>query len=357
MGVLPVVSPIVDVLPGYANTLSVLLNNTSGINWFMENYIHMYGIYDQNTGILYSAFCNIDHINIAAHYHYMSQNLACPLIKSYTIPKHIMDYKKSYVDTLCNLIDQGYYVVVNVKQSNISICRKYGRQDVHELFFYGYEKAKQIFYIGGYFPYYKFTTCMFSEVEAALMAANEDQIENKKDCAIQVLIKSDCYNIFQTNCEVNYEFHIDKTRDLISDYLQCRNVMDNSKMWINDQIHFKKLSYAWGQDWINLLINYIRCSGSSELRGVNKQLSIMKSHKRSLKAKTRFLYENCYIDDYSLVEDADNLYDKSCIILQMALKQEFTIGKIDFDKMEAQINQLRSMETNFLESILKKLKA
>lgn len=216
--ILPLADPLIKVYPMFANPLSIVLNSERAYGWFLNNFIQI---------------C----INKKALNFYDFNYKACPFLKRQTIDISFIRKKLDILDLLCSAIEHGEYIylLVNVKYIDVYLDKN---DRLHDLFVYGADIEKQIFYIQDYFDgNFTQACCSFQELIAAVNHVNTEYDNLPFDDHIDLLSLND---------EKEIAFSSERLADSLTDCLTCRGTTSWNVLEYDDS--YKNGSWKFGMD-------------------------------------------------------------------------------------------------------------
>ena len=217
--VLPITNPVITVYPGYANTLSIILQYDSGYNWFLQKYFHLMCAYSEKTNSIASEFMSLGTIKFAQRYHAQPNNILCPAIKSYTIPAELIkDMNCDVINLVKYFINKGMYLHLYVERKNLPNHNN-ERSHTHQIFVYGFNDVLEQVYLSDYFSggAYQNKTCSYEEFRLAFENASEGALLDDGICYEYEY--HDAFTAIKPNSDFTYEFDLDQFKEDILFYL------------------------------------------------------------------------------------------------------------------------------------------
>jgi hypothetical protein len=208
--ILPVNYPPITSWQWHASLFSILYDDELALNWIFSNYIQLrcYPDMDQisDSSILFTDFMPGD-----------SSLLECPYLLTQIIThKQILAYSNNLLEFLIKSIDLSYYIFGICDETDML---NKGIRIMHQLFIYGYDLEKEVFYVGDFTfdnGRYSYTTVSFDKVVYGFLnvQSGEDFVfdHNYKDMNGLYLISKNTYKKY-------YEFDPQLVKRSLNEYL------------------------------------------------------------------------------------------------------------------------------------------
>jgi hypothetical protein len=294
---LPVTYPMITSWQWHATLFSILSNEENARKWIFSNYIQLrcYNIEEIFTG---------DDMLLADIMPGSSSLIECPyLITSLLTKQQIESYCGNIIDFIIKTIDLDGYVYGVFDEAKILSDFEVDYKFPHELFIYGYDMEKEIFYVGDFTfkDRYSYSTVSFEDVRRGyeVISAPEDHMFKDDYKGTRGLY------VIQKNVNTAY-YDVDTglIRDTIKEYLSSADTKN----------HFRMMRNRFGDTTFGVKV-YDRV-----LDRINKQmekkepdfdiraLHVMYDHKVLMYERLKYLMANGYLnydqdllDTYQLV--------------------------------------------------------
>lgn len=312
-----------------SNLLSILLcHKAKTLPWIVSNFINFF--IDKNEG--WDEIYGYD-------FWY-----GCPWIYDNVIRKEIFEFilkdNYRYSDFLCDSIDRDYgiYTIVNMKPIRLYQCNY---DENHNLFIYGYDKSKKVFYIT------EFINQIYSKYIISFDEMNEGyrtlcNVNNGEDPNYGTrLIK------FKEN--VSYTFSIEQIIKKIDEHLSSINLF-----WKNDGAIFYMDSkryddYAFGLDYYDALSDIV----STRVFEKTRAFHLLVFRNEIEKIRLDYLISNHYVpDDKNLSEILQELCQQSLHLQNAFIKSLLSLSH-DNETICKRIKKIKDLDFSYY-SILKK---
>ena len=344
--ILDIADPIVDVYPGYATTLSILLLHEHGRRWFVGNFLNTYCLRDKINNMIFADYVTFEKIHIASGYHCQIENILSPSINTYSFPVGWIGEK---FHNVLNFIEE---LILENKYIHLYINRKYiggfstNRDRTHETFIYGFNKSKEKIYFSDYFNDYRRTVCSYQELLNAFMNAGEGDIANEG--ILQQLTRAKV-NILEFKNDFVYDFK-ERLQKNIECYLQSKPITD-IEICIFDIEKNADYDEYYGINHYDALVLYL--INRKENKGYIDQrfLHFFYTHKLCLKYKIDFLIEQCDDDFKSLRSIAYEVADEALLIRNMAIKINTHFNDEKMVTLIEKLKALKPKEFNFVSKL------
>ncbi len=328
--ILPKEAPMITTYPKEANILSILLNYEKSYPWIMNNFIQL-------------TCYNNQYLD---YYDFYYRN--CPLVDYQRINKNIiLDISDGIIPFLISSIKKGYYIYLAVNTKYIP-AYDYDHDIPHDLFLYGYNTGKEIFYISDNFVNGKYSNsiCRFTELLNA--------INNFRKCDYQFRGFRDCIELLSYNFEERACFEEYRVKESMEDYLLCRP----TKSWyVANEIWDKKETKmrTFGLDCYETIRNHINIAkqtGEFE-NGSRRAFYLMWEHKKIMLIRLKYMQENGLFSNAELIDEYAQIEKSSKICLFLMLK--YTLKK-DSSILEHIFTTYKGIEENEISIIHKLMK-
>lgn len=332
--ILPIKYPFVTSYPATSNAVAILMTNSNTIPWLYNGFIQLVS-WDQGFIDYYDFFYR-----------------RCPFLNYLRIPKSIIFSKWENIhEFIIESISQGYYAYPIVKTSYISAYNHKTVGTLHDMFIYGYNLEKQIFYIADNFDSgkYSFNMCTFSELNHSIMnlSFEDDKFINSDGCIELLSLKE--------GGDVSLRPSV--VKESIIDYLEARPTYkwhSNSIIWNN---YKDQSSNFFGVEIYETLFRHLDYLVDDQLINPDIRWShIIYEHKKIMLDRLQLLDElNVLHNSSTLLNEYSDLlrgfhisrnkllkygYTKNSELLKSLKKEYITIKNQDIKLMEKIINYL-----------------
>ena len=221
----------------------------------------------------------------------------------------------------------------------------------HELFIYGYNIEKEIFYVGDFTfgEHYTYSTVSFSDVERGYEVINAPEDHMFKD---DYKGTRGLYVILKNNETTYYSLDIELITRTLREYLECKDTKDHFRMMRN---RFNDTTF--GVDVYDKVIAQIDKQLHAEEPDYDiRSLHLMYDHKVLMLERIKYLMANDYlpfsqtiVDDYSVV--VENMLTARNLLVRISIT-----GEIDrADRFAKYLNTAKDMEVKVLSKVLEQL--
>ncbi|KAF6614391.1 hypothetical protein J2W97_004233 [Paenibacillus jamilae] len=204
--------PDIGCYPIHANMTSILSNHPSYKNWLFTNYMQLrLDLYQASDSSIAEEYYMEFYQPLMREYH--------PLLNIHSLSRkiiHITDI--NILDFLIKSVQCGNYIYALIDRQFIS---EYNMKEssMHDLFIYGYDLDKKVFYIADYFsspfPTYKHCKATFDEIEKAF----KEKINYSDDLWDDIF----GIQIISLNKWKKYEFNLEYFMQSLNDYINSTN--------------------------------------------------------------------------------------------------------------------------------------
>jgi hypothetical protein len=355
---LPLANPIISTYLGYASSLSIILNEEKGFEWFVQNYMNIITVYTNDYDELFMDFLNISNLYLTSQETYQPDNFLCLPLKTYSVPRAFARWD-SIIDFIKEQIDNNYYICMFIDRTYI---RQHTLKIMHDAFIYGYDDEKQSLYICDYFNGGKFIRyeCPYQEFTNAYRYAKDRSGGNA---------------VFYNDTDVS-KINLLSYNNLYSESFDLSLFIDNLKYYINPQmysmnfrIHIcrvkdkNKVKTCYGNENIKIIYNYIKNRMEKNEDIDIRQVHLFYEHKCTYKFRIKYLH------DKNIILDKENIeFMKSCDKLEglaqnirnlsikynIQIEQKINIRNIDFyiENIKMNLENLYKAEKDFIEKLI-----
>lgn len=286
--ILDVKYPIVDCYPSTGHALAILQCHDEMEGWILSNFIQLFGT-DEYT---------IDYFDFDVY--------NCPFINYGEITFSAVSALSSYKDFIVKMINDGYYVSVYVESSMLKLYNL--DVGLHQLFIYGYDLSKNVFYCGDHFVNgkYSFQTCDIDNVLLAVQnVRDKEKIGNLR--GKRFVDDYFCFQFYRFDTsrhrikikffnEINKEIYLDRLKQSLLDYLNG-NITINWCTRMDDIPEEEQKTRKWGIHVYDILekhIDYIRDFGNDTWFG-RQSFYTLYNHKVLMKLRVQYLERKGYM--------------------------------------------------------------
>jgi len=294
--ILPIVRPPIIGYVHLAYPLSILLNYSECLPWYYSNFIQLCCCKIPQEANLYLRFyTTIKYIQRIPWLMYEYLHLDTIINNGFDIIKLI-----------CNYIDEGYYIYINVDELYISQRGAYGRNhNTHANLVFGYDLSKKTFNILGFAFDHKFreSEVSFSDFEKAVRNYGISlQNKNMEDFNVMNFAMPLKYNSY-----AKYDFDMEVVKKQIYDYLHSRNTTEFSPIFKN-HLQFESAN-AFGLDIYQHFKRYLELMLDDAREQDFVSLHVLWEHKKCMCSRIKYMMDNKYIP-----ESFDTIYKNYCEI-------------------------------------------
>jgi hypothetical protein len=269
--------------------------------------------------------------------------------------EQVESYCGNIIDFVIKTIDLNGYVygvfdeAKILSDSDIDVDYKFP----HELFIYGYNLEKEIFYVGDFTfgEHYTYSTVSFSDVERGYEVINAAEDHMFKD---DYKGTRGLYVILKNNETTYYDLDITLIKNTLREYLNCEDTKDHFRMMRN---RFNDTTF--GVDVYDKVIEQIDKQLHAEEPDYDiRSLHLIYDHKVLMLERIKYLMANDYlpfsqtlVDDYKTV--VDNAQTARNLLVRISITEEIDRA----DRFAKYLTAAKDMEIGVLTEVLKQLEA
>lgn len=224
--ILPLGNADINVYPIYSNPLSVLSLHEEVQGWLLCNFIQLAS-------------------NGKALLFYDFNYKMCPYLKIQRISRdYLTKLKIDILDFIIQNIFYGCYAYLMVRRSDISayvyrsIADREKDDSVHDIFIYGYDMMKKIFYISDNFKYGKYSqeVCTFEEFRTAF-----ENVSPKYESSLGFMGNIELWQYYGRDIK---SFNLKRVQDSLKDYIRSKATIEWNTMDCRDNYADPKLVFG-----------------------------------------------------------------------------------------------------------------
>ena len=339
--------PIVTYL-SFPFQLSILLAYEKTKAWYFSNYIQLFSKLNSNPMLLLHFYPDE---YLVSHTQYF---IDISNINELVYPVST----KTIIKDICNWIDNRYYVVVVLSESELPGTALYGKGiNPHPQFIFGYDLLNSSLKLMNFDQYQKFS----------IIDVKFDQFANaffSKATSKAMTVYNSCGQVFQAEHQIilykfrernsfQYFFDVEKVIELFEDYLYSRNTSFHNKLITPRATEYH--SSQWGISVYNNLIKYLSNIENNDIdyrafHGLWEHKKIMISRVEYLINNNYLRQQNDYVKNYIKLEKETNHI--RLLILKYNIKKKSSIIKT----VSAILQDMQSEEIEILKKICQDLK-
>jgi len=341
--VLPLATPAITSYPEHANLLSIIQNNDDAINWVYNQFILLYVSEKLKHGIYFFPHTN---------YNY------CPYVEFEKMSKDWVIKKWGTLQKyICECIDMGYYITMQLNQFYISKSARYQNQRwTHPTLIYGYNLETDEYNIADFYNNGKYTLtvenmdCIDSAFQDSLDIARPDLPEFA--FYRKMYQWSDDIILLKPFNSYRHVFKKELLLNQLSDYLNSENVFQKYNTGeYNCYINEKQV---FGISVYNEAIKHFQeLSGAPYIVNI---LYIPLDHKKLMLSRVEFLIKKKYILNSQEIYDSFLGISKMIeSLMNLGFKYNVTMQKKYIEEIISGITTIIDKESIAIEKLIRKL--
>jgi len=282
---LPVTYPMITSWQWHATLFSILSDDENAKKWIFSNYIQLrcYNIEEIFTG---------DDMLFADIMPGSSSLMECPYLKTSLMTKQqIESYCGNIIDFIIKTIDLDGYIYGVFDEAKILANVDVDYKFPHELFIYGYDIDKEVFYVGDFTfeDKYSYNTVSFEDIRRGydVITAPDDHMFKDDYKGTRGL-----YVIFKNTDVMYYDVDTTLIRDTLREYLNSTDTKNHFRMMRN---RFSDTTF--GVEVYDRVLERINKQLSMEEPDYDiRALHIMYDHKAIMYERLKYLMANGYLN-------------------------------------------------------------
>lgn len=316
---LQVKEPLISCYTSYGTLFSLIPE--SCLPWIFENFIQL--AYAKMWGML--VFDN--HRLLLAN---------CPGIDFFVFPYELCQklFGNSIKDLIINIIDTKEYIYLYVDRYYISFDHQNYQKHhfLHEIFIYGYNMKKDVFYAADNFKTGKF---MFVEIPCKEICQGFKNATSKYNF-------TSYFRVLRINNNQKYEMDIDKVKKLISEYIHNVPSFDIKKE--QDMIYGIKV--------FDFLLELIHNNDYLDIRAYH----LIYEHLILMELRMKYIYKISQNEEYiSFEKQIGMIKDKAFILRNCVLKYNISHNQHTLSTIKQNLMELKQLEFHIFSNILNTL--
>jgi hypothetical protein len=362
--ILPVASPTITTLTGYADALAILQSREEALDWVYSNYLQFYitkaeivdinAEYYPTAGYAPCFFGDFDNrrlANAVADGIFLNRE-ACPHLNVFEMPNDLLlSYNKSFVTHIKKCIERSMYVYGHADVSKISVYKISEEGADHPVLIYGYDDDKQIFHFADFIENdtFTFATATYGEIEDAFQGAMRLYLPLVKSIAAVEFVS-----------DASFTFQFSHIRDTVSEYLtpdpkQRQRYTDYSASYFAP-LKWKMTSKI-GVDAYDFLSDFYRLYLSLRERGVEtidiRPFHAFYDHKNMMCARLAHFVKRGYISEgkREYIDGYEKVREWLLTVRNLVLKYNLNRAESELSGVDALLGEARTLEIELLKNI------
>ena len=341
--ILPIEYPIVTGYPVIANALSILQARQNTKNWILLNLMVPVFLYDEANGKILIDLGG-DHTPWNTRYLYDD----CPYLTVYRYDRSWFHQQEQDIVSFIKWnIEHERYIYSDVCQKYVSEYHCDDPEKLHDLFIYGYDDSKRIFFGGDFFDKkkYQFITIPFDDYQKAFESVEKQNLPHRIEQTTDIMAIAH-RDLFNTWMAVDYEEPKCVLAILKERILECLGKPNVNYMRFFDE------KVAYGIHGFDLLQRYFQDKAFYEPQYSYYNCMCI----QFLVEHEQVLSEICLhiIQSDQLFKQAETLADTASIIKGLVLKSMFkqTCSDVERKNLLEYLNDLKTQEVSLLKDML-----
>ncbi len=343
--ILDVQYPAITSWQWHATLFSILGDDDNARRWIYSNYIQL-RCYDIN-----EIFTGNDML-LADMMPGSSSLQQCPyLITSLMTKEQIETYTSGVIDFIIKTININGYVYGVFDEAKILCDVAVDYKFPHELFIYGYNIEKEIFYVADFTftDHYSYSTVSFADVERgySVISASDDHMFKDDYKGTRGL-----YVILKNNNTRYYDLDVELIKDTLDEYLQSKDTKNHFRMLRN-----RFDDTVFGVNVYDKVIETVdRQLHADEPDYDIRALHIVYDHKVLMYDRIKYLMANDYIPmDQALLDEYLTVVENALTARNLLVRISITEEIDRADRFAKYLNAARETEVKVLTKVLEQL--
>lgn len=331
---LPLAEPDITTNPYVTNKLAVISSFEESRPWILQNFTNIW---------MHKNF----RLNYWSDLLYFSSYRFCPFIKEFEICKTLIDKKwETVVEAIIDIINTGLYVYLNINTSYMPQYKNFEKNQMHDIFVYGYDVDEEVLYVADFFVYGKYSMkkVYFTDFNLAYVSMDETQKRDFFDGIIIVQYKT-----------MDLPFDLEFCIQGIKDYVNSKNTIVKTMLKELDKIE----DVVYGINTCDIMIQYLQeLSLIDNIKFDYRTFHYFYQHKVLMRIRIQFLLDKGYIKkckDFAVLDEYLKIEQKWMEIRNRILKYNMKSDKHLIDRTISDISSLKKYEKKVLKHLLKAL--
>lgn len=345
--ILPINYPIATSYPGRANLFAIEEEYPNLSAWMMERFINTESLFEPKNFEFDIDFFVIPQIRYSSNFALEAQNSFCPYIENMSIKSEIIGYNK-VIQFIKKCIVDKYYVIIDI---NTKYIHSYTDTFLHNMFIYGFDDEKKIFYIADFFEneHYNFKTCSYKEVKQGI--EHFDDLVYIYDNPFGKSMLS----LLRVKTYADHSFNINEFRNNLNEYLGITNNFYN--IYKSTNYYNKDENRIFGIRHYDNLLKFISlCYESNNWIDNKRALQVFYEHKKVMLKRIEYLNKNVF-DCLRELNEMQDIVNRALYIRNTYLKiiVKKNISFENYIQIIDRVNSIRDYEKTVLSRLNLKL--
>lgn len=333
--ILPLGNADINVYPIYSNAVSVLNLHSEVNEWLLCNFIQLAS-------------------NGRALLFYDFNYKTCPYLKIQRIAREYLSKRNiDILDFIIQNISFGCYVYLLIRRSDIMAYNYESTEErqrddfAHDIFVYGYDSEKRIFYVCDNFKNGKYSreVCTFEEFRTAF-----ENVSPKYEGRLGFMGNVELWQYYD---KCKQSFNLDRVQDSFQDYLNSNATAGWSTMDCTRD-KYAAPRFKFGLECYDYLKNRVINTRPEDV--YIQDFHLLWEHKKHIRKICLYLLEQEFIWDTGLIEVLDGLCKEALIIRNLMVKYMVSGKKQLQISVITKLERLEQSEKCVLERVLQNIK-
>ena len=349
--ILPLAKPVLRTWASESNLESIALLQENAMEWMFDNYINLMGSwhYQEKRSLLTFVPKHAPALHDAA----LSAWMKCPFLEFHFVSHNFVRNKyENILEYIMYAIEQGYYILFNVLQKNLSV--RVGNR-LHKTFVYGFDKNKKILYVADHYNHGKYALAElgFDEYLEAYEITYWNNNGNLLESGKEMIRENHLISIAKPK-EFKYEFNLEWFKLQLKDYMNSTYSLYSTAV-ITEGEGYKRY---FGISCYNLALDYLDelIKNDDESPKDWRVFTLICDHKKLLKMRMEFFQDRgvCNISNKEM-EKYGMLLKSSEVELNLFLKYVISGDIKLLNKMQDMLMEMKEVEYKLLSELQNKL--
>ncbi|WP_238651772.1 hypothetical protein [Paenibacillus piscarius] len=304
--------------------------------------------YKQTAPWIYGNFIQIKGFKgTSQNFFYESQHdRDTPFFSIQRISREIIGRKwNNIIEFVIDCVDLDFYILLLVNNKYLSVSEAFGITDYyHDIFIYGYDLEKEVFYIAGNFTNGKYmrVTCSFCELNEAYINLEDDFYDWLFGVVLYKYRENESHKVDRDLWK--------RVKSLLKHYVECTHMSENDYAITT---HYDRENLLFGydvyQNTIEILVNNMTVNENIDIRPFHLFLD----HKKIMQERFKYLNANKYFDPSELdLVKIEKIVEMSEIHRNIAIKYNLTKDRSVLERLINLMKQFINYEKEYYLKII-----
>ncbi|MBD8499591.1 hypothetical protein [Paenibacillus arenosi] len=214
----------------------------------------------------------------------------------------------------------------------------------HEIFIYGYDQHKKIFFIADFLQNRKY---QYDSVSFRALHAAYSHVQEEDDYLESIFL-------YKRKVEARYDFDLVHVQNGLREYLDGTNCSNKFRMYIPP----KEEGWIYGTNIYQKLKEYTESLTVNHGWGDVRLFHVLYDHKKAMSMRLEYMQQNKYVADSEMMhymKISSEIEHQAVLIRSLILKFNVTGSHAMLERIIGKLDLIHKMERNYLEALYSSL--